>query len=85
MPRISITDEQRAQAYAITLEAFQEANGRPLVARRLVKQKLYGIGWDTILIEYVLPILVRMVLSWIQSKFNPPKQMPADFLNDSEA
>lgn len=80
-----LTDLERQQLYAATRLAYLDSGSHARTARRIARRQLKVIGWETILITIVLPIIMQLITEWIKNKLTAeqiPSAMPATFAAD---
>lgn len=80
---MTLSDQQRKEAWDAVAAVMQDAPNR--MPRPRLRVKLMQAGWEVILINLVLPILLRIITEWLENKRTlSPTEMPADFLIDAD-
>jgi hypothetical protein len=75
-----LTEEQREQLFNTAVDVYREDLG-PRHVRKVMRDRLYGMGWEMILIQFVLPIIIALIKEWMKKKA-APTEMPMGFFVD---
>lgn len=84
MREVTLTDDQKQQAWKIVNEEFDACGERIFQAKRNIRQKLVGFGWEELLIDLAVALLTELVKRWLKNRLLRPKEMPSDFLLEAK-
>jgi hypothetical protein len=86
---VQFSQSFRQQAWQVALDLFASGIKRLPELRRQATSKLVALGWEQILINIVVPIIIQMLQEWLREARKVqtfastlPADVPDDFLSD---